>query len=109
MGPIAGSAPHRRRQGAAAAGRTAWRRLCDNEFLARWGDEEFLLLDDVTPTRALTDKLRQTVEKIGFHFRRLSASITVSLRRYRLPRQRQAGIAVERAAQALYQAKRGGL
>jgi diguanylate cyclase len=87
------------------------RRLRDSDFLARYGGEEFvLLLDDVTPTRALavTDKLRQTVEKIGFHFRQLPVSITVSCGVTGFRENDTPESLFERADQALYQAKRGG-
>ncbi|MDB5972861.1 MAG: hypothetical protein JWQ90_5311 [Hydrocarboniphaga sp.] len=86
-------------------------RLRDHDFLARYGGEEFvLLLDDVTPTRALavTDKLRQTIEKIGFHFRQLPVSITVSCGVTGFRENDTPESLFERADQALYQAKRGG-
>ncbi|WP_428311329.1 GGDEF domain-containing protein [Hydrocarboniphaga sp.] len=87
------------------------KRLRDHDFLARYGGEEFvLLLDDVTPTRALavTDKLRQTIEKIGFHFRQLPVSITVSCGVTGFRENDTPESLFERADQALYQAKRGG-
>lgn len=87
------------------------RRLRDHDFLARYGGEEFvLLLDDLTPTRALavTDKLRQTIEKIGFHFRQLPVSITVSCGVTGFRENDTPESLFERADQALYQAKRGG-
>lgn len=87
------------------------RRLRDRDFLARYGGEEFvLLLDDLTPSRALavTDQLRQTVENIGFHFRRLPVSITVSCGLTSFREHDTPQTLFERADQALYQAKRGG-
>lgn len=87
------------------------RRLRDNDFLARYGGEEFvMLLDDVTPSRALavTDKLRQTVEKLGFHFRQMPVSITVSCGVTGFRDNDTPQSLFERADQALYQAKNSG-
>jgi len=69
-----------------------------------------MLLDDVTPSRALavTDKLRQTVEKLGFHFRQMPVSITVSCGVTGFRDNDTPQSLFERADQALYQAKNSG-
>ena len=81
------------------------------DFIGRYGGEEIVILMPETPADAAlvaADKLRQRIEKCGFHFRDKKVTITVScgLSEYRegdTPDE-----AFERADQALYVAKKQG-
>ena len=81
------------------------------DFIGRYGGEEIVILMPETPSEAAmvaADKLRQRIEKCGFHFRDKKVTITVScgLSEYRegdTPEE-----AFERADQALYEAKKQG-
>jgi diguanylate cyclase len=87
------------------------RRLRESDFFARYGGEEFvLLMDDLTVSQALaiTDRLRQSVEKLGFHFRRMPVAVTVSCGVAGLREGDTAESLFERADQALYLAKKNG-
>ena len=89
-----------------------WSRyLRETDFFGRYGGEEFvMLLDNTTEQQALliTNKLRQSVEKLGFHFRQQPVAITVScgLTGFRADDTPQS--LFERADKALYEAKRNG-
>lgn len=89
-----------------------WSRyLRETDFFGRYGGEEFvMLLDNSNEQQALliTNKLRQSVEKLGFHFRQQPVSITVScgITSFRAGDTPQS--LFERADKALYEAKRNG-
>jgi diguanylate cyclase len=89
-----------------------WSRyLRETDFFGRYGGEEFvMLLDNSNEQQALliTNKLRQSVEKLGFHFRQQPVAITVScgLTGFRADDTPQT--LFERADKALYEAKRNG-
>ncbi len=87
------------------------RRLRDCDFFGRYGGEEFvMLLDNSNEQQALllANKLRQSVEKLGFHFRQQPVSVTIScgITGFREGDTPQA--LFERADRALYEAKRNG-
>lgn len=83
----------------------------ETDFLARYGGEEFVMLMTGSPIdacKAVADKLRTRLEKIGFHFRGKAVTVTAScgLSEYRegdTPEQ-----LFERADRALYKAKKQG-
>ncbi len=83
----------------------------ETDFIARYGGEEFVMLMTGSPLEAckqVADKLRTGLEKIGFHFRGSSVTVTAScgLSEYRegdTPEQ-----LFERADKALYRAKEQG-
>lgn len=83
----------------------------ETDFAARYGGEEFVMLMTGSPLDAckeVAEKLRSSLEQIGFHFRGKSVVVTAScgLSEYRegdTPEQ-----LFERADKALYQAKEQG-
>ncbi|HEY0686739.1 MAG TPA: diguanylate cyclase [Steroidobacter sp.] len=86
-------------------------RIRTTDFVARYGGEEFVMilpgtqLEDATQ---LSEKLREAVAEIGFHFRGSPVSITVSSGVTALLPEDSAGAAFDRADQALYRAKQTG-
>lgn len=87
------------------------RRLRDTDFFARYGGEEFaMLLDGVAaaPALVITDRLRESIGKLGFHFRREPVTITVSCGITAFRDGDSAQSLFERADRALYEAKRNG-
>jgi diguanylate cyclase len=83
----------------------------DNDFVARIGGEEFvLLLKGLTLEDALriANQVRTAVEALKFHFRGTPVRITVSCGITELREQDSAEAAFDRADAALYRAKHGG-
>jgi diguanylate cyclase len=81
------------------------------DFIARYGGEEFVGIFPGTTldsAQRVMDQLRISISKIGFHFRGVPVSITVSSGITALLPGDSPGIAFDRADKALYQAKERG-
>ncbi len=81
------------------------------DFIGRYGGEEIVILMPETPADAAliaADKLRQRIEKCGFHFRDKKVTITVSCGLSEYREGDTPDDAFERADQALYAAKNQG-
>ena len=87
------------------------RRIRTTDFLARFGGEEFVMvlsgtqLDDAL---RLIDDMRESVAKIGFHFRGTPVSVTISIGVTAIRAGDSADVAFDRADKALYKAKENG-
>lgn len=81
------------------------------DFVARYGGEEFVMLLPGTAlpdAMRLADKVREAVTKLGFHFRGVPVSITVSGGVTALQDGDEADAAFDRADSAMYKAKEAG-
>lgn len=86
-------------------------RLHANEFLARWGGEEFILLIPELASTQLTerlDELRIGLAQLPFKFKQERLTVTVSIGGTECRTGEQLDAAFERADKCLYQAKAGG-
>ncbi|MBA1191525.1 diguanylate cyclase [Pseudomonas entomophila] len=86
-------------------------RLRGRDFIARFGDEEFVLLlpgSALAAGRALSDDLRAAVEACPFHFKGERVTVTVSIGVSAFQIGDQAETVLKRADQALYRAKAQG-
>lgn len=87
------------------------RRLRPNDFIARFGGEEFVFL---LPDTALADglilleRLRSTIEQCPFHFKGEPVTITVSMGITTFKAGERSDLVLKRADEALYRAKREG-
>jgi diguanylate cyclase len=87
------------------------RRIRGTDFLARYGGEEFVMILSGTTLAAavrLIDEMRAAVAKLGFHFRGVPVSITISCGVTALLADDSSSSAFDRADKALYQAKESG-
>jgi two-component system cell cycle response regulator len=87
--------------------------LGEDESLARYGGEEFAIVArgvELEAARALSDRLRASVEAHPFNFQGTSIPVTVSVGVARAPAagMSSSGDLVARADEAMYAAKRGG-
>ena len=89
--------------------------LADNiretDYLARYGGEEFVLImpgANKAAAKVVAEKLRQTVEDSGFHFKGDPVSITISAGIAEFQKDDTTGSVFERADKALYSAKESG-
>ena len=83
----------------------------ETDYLARYGGEEFVLImpgADQSAAKVVAEKLRQTVEESGFHFKGKPVSITISAGIAEFKENDTTGSVFERADKALYAAKEGG-
>jgi diguanylate cyclase len=86
-------------------------RLRSEDFIARFGGEEFvMLLPNTTVGTGLVhlEKLRAAVEACPFHFKSEPVTITVSIGVTALRQGERTDVALKRADQALYRAKENG-
>ncbi|MBS7470712.1 diguanylate cyclase [Pseudomonas syringae] len=87
------------------------KRLRADDFMARFGGEEFvMLLPATSPAAGLTllDELRAAVESCPFHFKGERVTITVSIGLTAFRPSEKSDTAIKRADQALYKAKENG-
>ena len=86
-------------------------RVRDTDFVARYGGEEFVMLLAGTGTAdALTvvEQIRESVGKLGFHFRGVPVSVSISCGLTAFREGDSADDAFDRADKALYKAKADG-
>ncbi|MCL6310443.1 diguanylate cyclase [Pseudomonas syringae] len=87
------------------------KRLRADDFMARFGGEEFVMLLPATPLATgltLLDELRAAVESCPFHFKGERVTITVSIGLTAFRPSEKSDTAIKRADQALYKAKENG-
>jgi diguanylate cyclase len=83
----------------------------DNDFVARIGGEEFVMLlggTKIAPAMLIANQVRSAVEALRFHFRGTPVRVTVSCGLTELKENDVAEAAFDRADGALYRAKHGG-
>jgi diguanylate cyclase len=83
----------------------------ENDFVARIGGEEFVMLLGGTKNAQamlIANQVRSAVEGLHFHFRGAPVRVTVSCGLTELQRNDAAGAAFDRADAALYRAKQNG-
>ncbi|MBP5074307.1 diguanylate cyclase [Pseudomonas chlororaphis] len=87
------------------------KRLRGNDFIARFGGEEFvLLMPDTTLTigARLAETLRAAIEACPFHFKGERVTITMSIGMSAFKPGERSDLVLKRADQALYRAKEAG-
>jgi diguanylate cyclase len=83
----------------------------ENDFVARIGGEEFVMLlcgTDVAQALLIANQVRSAIEALRFHFRGTPVRVTVSCGLTELMPHDAAGAAFDRADSALYRAKQTG-
>lgn len=86
-------------------------RLRKEDFLCRYGGEEFVMvLPETAETQALElgEMLRKTIEKTAFHFRGEPVNVTISIGVAQFTKPESIEQVFERADSALYKAKQSG-
>jgi diguanylate cyclase len=85
--------------------------VCGDDFVARIGGEEFVMLlsgTKIAQAMLVANQVRSAVEELRFHFRGMPVRVTVSCGLAELQEHDAAGTAFDRADSALYRAKQGG-
>lgn len=86
-------------------------KIRETDFLARYGGEEFVMImpgADTAAAKGVAEKLRSTVESLGFHFKGEPVSITISCGISEFKQGDTVEDVFERADKGLYEAKEGG-
>lgn len=86
-------------------------RIRSTDFIARYGGEEFVMIlpgTHLEDALRFSDRIREAIAEIGFHFRGTPVSITVSSGLTALSPDDTAGAAFDRADKGLYRAKQEG-
>lgn len=87
------------------------KRMRGNDFIARFGGEEFVLLLPATPPAVgakFLETLRAAIEACPFHFKGERVTITVSMGLTTFRAGEHSDLVLKRADQALYRAKNAG-
>jgi diguanylate cyclase len=87
------------------------RRLRQDDFIARFGGEEFVFLlphTSMIDGMALLERLRSAIEQSPFHFKGEPVTITVSMGMTTFKAGERSDLALKRADEALYRAKGDG-
>lgn len=90
---------------------TLQKSIRNTDFIARYGGEEFaVLLPEISheQSQMMLEKLRRTIKKIPFKFKKQSISITISIGSTSFCEKDDSESAFERADQALFYAKAKG-
>lgn len=83
----------------------------ETDYLARYGGEEFVLImpgASLESAKLVAEKLRETVENSGFHFKGAPVQITISAGIAEFVKGDSPSTVFERADKALYEAKQNG-
>lgn len=86
-------------------------KIRETDYLARYGGEEFVLImpgADIKSAQGVAEKLRATVEGMGFHFKGEPVSITISCGISEFRENENIEDVFERADKGLYMAKEQG-
>lgn len=95
----------------ASVGETLQQQLREQDLIARWGGEEFLLLladTSVDDGRRMAERLREAIVQASFRYRDLTLSVRLSFGVVEFVRDSDTESCVEAADAAMYRAKMAG-